>query len=134
MPIRQVDGRTITKSRYSLSAGVASKHRKKSLIAPKAFEDIIIADVNAKTVAGIKPAGRLVNAERKTFFSTAQGSDEPGTDFLALLREAARYCKFETLETPTDHEAELIRMRILAGLKDKEEKLKFLDALRFNEN
>ena len=68
------------------------------------------------------------------FLSTAQGSDETESDFLAELREAARNCNFETLKTSAVSEAELIRHRSLAGLKDREEKLRRLDALRLNEN
>ena len=82
----------------------------------------------------MKPAERLVNSETTIFLSTAQGSDETETNFPTRLREAARYCKFETLKTSADLEAELTRLRFLAGLIDQEEKLKLLDPLRLNEN
>ena len=62
-----------------------------------------------------------VIAERTMFLSTAQGSDETETDVFARLREVARYCKFETLKTLPDLEAELLRKRFLARLKSKED-------------
>ena len=45
------------------------------------------------------------------FLFTDQGSDETETDFRARLKEAARYCNFETLKRCADLEAELIRLR-----------------------
>ena len=70
-----------------------SNEKNNKLIAPKAIEEITFAEFNAKTVAKLKPAERLVVAERTMFLSTAEGKDESEFDFLARLREAARYCK-----------------------------------------
>ena len=72
----------------------------------------------AKTKAFLKPAERLVNAVCTIFLSTAHGSVETEIDFLGR-REAARYCEFETIKTCGDPEAELTRLRFLAGWKDK---------------
>ena len=41
---------------------------------------------------------------------TTQENVATETDFVAKLREAARYCKFETLKTSADPEAEVIRL------------------------
>ena len=62
----------------------------------------------------MKPAERL---------DTAQGSDETGTDFLARLRQTARYCKFVTVNTSADPETELIRPQFLAGLEEYKNQL-----------
>ena len=91
-----------------------------SLNAPKAIEDMKFNDFTARIVAYWKPAETLVIAERTMFITTAQGgSDETETDFMARLR-AARYCKIETLKTSADLGAAMIRLQLLACLKDKE--------------
>ena len=59
-----------------------------------------LADINAETFAYLKPPGRAM------FPSTAQGKDESETNFLARLREAACYCKFETHKTSLDTAAD----------------------------
>ena len=106
-----------------------------SLIAPKAIENMTIVGNTPKVVAYLKPVERLVTAERTMFLSTAQGSDETEIDFLARRRKAARYFKLEILETSSNIQAELIRVRqVLAVLKNEEKKLKNLHAIRLNEN
>ena len=88
------------------------------------------ADANSKTVAFLKPAERLVIAERTMLVSTAEESMETETVFLAGPGDAARYCKIS--QKSADPEAELVRLRFLGGLRDEEAKRKLLDALRFN--
>ena len=64
----------------------------------------------------------------------SQGGEDAETDYLVRLREAARYCKFVDLKAFPDPAAELIRLQFIAGLRDNESKLKFLEALRANDN
>ena len=69
-----------------------------------------LGDSKAKIDAFSKADEGLVIAERTMFPSTVSlylGSDETETDFLAGLRESARYCIFETPEVPENREAEL---------------------------
>ena len=65
--------------------------------------------------------------------STTRGFGETENDFWVRLKEDAHYYNFETLKTFGDREGELIRLRFLVYLKDKEGKFKFLDALRITE-
>jgi hypothetical protein len=91
------------------------------------------AEINTTLLNYMKPSERLIVAERTIFLSVEQGHEENEADFLARLREAARHCKFGQLKTCDDPEAELIRLRFIAGLRDKEIKLKLLEQLRTND-
>lgn len=113
--------------------GIEAQKKLSSLVAPREIESMKFQEIYATLTAYLKPTERLVVAERTMFLSTSQDSEESESDYLARLREAARYCKFEALKTSNEPEAELIRLRFIAGLKDKEEKLKLLDALRVND-
>ena len=110
--------------------GIQALKKLNSLIAPKKVEDIAFAEIQSTLISYLKPAERLVVAERTMFLSIEQGNAEKEADFLARLREAARYCKFNDLKTCNDPEAELIRLRFIAGLSDREAKLKLLEQLR----
>ena len=66
--------------------------------------------------------------------SDVSRGEEAETDYLAMLREAARCCKFVHLRVSPDSEAELIWLHINVGLRDRESKLKLLEALRANDN
>ena len=64
----------------------------------------------------MKPQERLVVAERTDFLQMSQGGEEAETDYLARIREAARYCKFVDLKPSPDPEDEMIRLHFIAGL------------------
>ena len=63
------------------------------------------------------------------FLSIVQGVGESDDDFLARLREEARYCDFEKLKTVTNPEEELIKIKFISGLRDPEAKLGLLDGI-----
>ena len=69
-------------------------------------------------------------AERSPFLLMSQGREEAETDYLARLREPARYCKFVGLKASLDPEAQMIRIQFIA----LSIKLKLLEALRTNDN
>ena len=105
-----------------------------SLVAPRNIEDMKFIDIRKDLINYLKPQERLVVAERTVFLQMSQGGEEAETDYLASLREAARYCKFVDLKASPDPEAEMIRLQFIAGLRDSESKLKLLEALRANVN
>ena len=49
-------------------------------------------DIRKDLILYLKPQERLVVAERTGFLQMSQGREEAETDYLARLREAARYC------------------------------------------
>ena len=78
-------------------------------------------DIRKDLINYLKPQERLLVAERTGFLQMSQGGEEAETDYLAKLREAARYCKF-------------VDLKFIVGLRDRESKLKLLEALRANDN
>ena len=113
--------------------GINALKKLNSIIAPRKVEDLPFAEIQTTFLAYLKPTERLVVAERTMFLSTEQGSNENEADFLARLREAARYSKFDDLKNSNGPEAELIRLRFIAGLRNREAKLKLREQLRGNE-
>ena len=91
-----------------------------SLVAPRNIEDMKFIDIRKDLINYLKPQERLVVAERTGVLQMSQGEEEEEeeaeTDYLAKLREAARYCKFVDLKASLDPEAEVIRLQFIAGL------------------
>ena len=73
---------------------------------------------------------RVVLAERAKFRSVIQGVGESDDDFLARLREEARYCDFEELKTETNPEKDLVKEKFLSDLRNPEAKLRILDGIK----
>ena len=119
---------------FMIQCGLEALIKLSSLVVPRNIEDMKFMDIRKDLINYLKPQERLVVAERTGFLQMSQGGEEAETDYLARLREAARYCKFVDLKASADPEAELIRLQFIAGLRDSESKLKLLEALRANDN
>ena len=76
------------------------------------------------------PKERVEMAERAKFLSVVQGVGESYDDFLTGLREEARYCDSEKLETVTNPEEELVKIKFISGLRKPEFKLRPLDGIK----
>ena len=57
----------------------------------------------------ISPKERVVTAERAKFLSVIQSVGESEDDYLARLRDEARYCDFEKVKTAANPEEELLK-------------------------
>ena len=60
---------------------------------------------------------------RYIHMSVIQGVGESDDDFLARLREEARYFDLKKLKTAVNPEEELVKMKFISGLRDPEAKL-----------
>ena len=80
----------------------------------------------------LQPRKRLVIAEQTKFVAITERNGESSGDFLARLKEAARYCEFGNSKTIAVLEAYMIRLRLIAGLQHSEHKLKVLEHLPQN--
>ena len=81
----------------------------RSLMSPRNLTDTPYKDIRLAIQNYISPKERVVTAERAKFLSVIQGVGESDDDFLARLREEARYCDFEKLETAANPEEELVK-------------------------
>ena len=102
----------------------------RSLMSPEKLLDTLFKQIRLAIQNYISPKERVVTAERAKFLSVVQGVGESEDDFLARLREEARYCDFEKLKTVTNPEEELVKIKFISGLRDPEAKLRLLDGIK----
>ena len=90
---------------------------------PKKLLDTTFKEIRQAIQNYISPKERLETAERAKFLSVVQGVGESDDNFLARLREVARYCDFEKLKTTPNPEEELEKIKFISGLRHPEAKL-----------
>ena len=103
----------------------------KSLVAPTKVETMAFNEIETVLENYMQPRKILI-AEQTKFVVITQRNGESSGDFLARLKEAARYCGFGNLKPIADPEAYMIRLRFIAGLQNSEHKLKVLEHLQQN--
>ena len=99
-------------------------------MSPRNVIDTLYKDTRLAIQNYISPKERVVTAERAKFLSVIQGVGESDDDFLARLREEARYCDFEKLETAANPEEELVIIKFISSLREPEAKLRLLDGIK----
>ena len=99
-------------------------------MSPKKLLDTHLKEIRQAIQNYISPKERVETAERAKFQSVVQGVGESDDDFLARLREEARYCDFEKLKTVTNPEEELVKIKFISGLRDPEANLRLLDGIK----
>ncbi|MEL7079445.1 MAG: hypothetical protein AAGM46_26445, partial [Cyanobacteria bacterium J06582_2] len=90
---------------FIFRCGVESLKKVKSLVAPTKLETMPFKDIATVLENYLQPRKRLVIAEQTKFVAITQKNGESSGDFLARLREAARFCEFANLKTVADPEA-----------------------------
>ena len=104
----------------------------KSLVAPTKVETMAFNENETLLEIYLQQRKRLVIAEQTKFVAITERNGESSGDFLARLKEAARYCEFSNLKTIAVPEAYMIRLHLIAGLQHSEHKLKVLEHLQQN--
>ena len=117
---------------FLFRCGVESFMKVKSLIAPTNVEIMAFNEIETVLENYLPARKRLAIAEQTKFVAIKQRDGESSGDFLARLKEAARYCEFGNLKAIVDPEAYMIRLRLFAGLQNAEHKLKALEHLQQN--
>ena len=92
----------------------------RSLMSPRNLIDTPYKDI--RLAIQIYISKERVTAERAKFLSVIQGVGESDDDFLARLREEARYCDFEKLKSAANREEELVKIKFISGLRHPEAK------------
>ena len=101
----------------------------RSLMSPRNLIDTPYKDIRLAIQNYISPKERVITAGRAKFLSVIQGVGESDDDFLARLREEARFCDFEKLKTVANPKEELVKIKFISGLRDPEAKLRLLDGI-----
>ena len=78
---------------FMSQCGLEALIKLSSLVALRNIEDMKLIDILKDLIIYLKPQERLVVAERIGFLQMSQWG-EAETEYLARLREAARFCKF----------------------------------------
>ena len=73
---------------------------------------------------------RVITAERVKFLSLVLNVETLTMFFLARLREDARHCDLQTLQTATNPEEELVKRNFISGLRDSEAKLRIINGIK----
>ena len=102
----------------------------RSLMSPRNLIDTPYKDIRLAIQNYISPKERVVTPERAKFLSVIQGVGESDDDFLASLREEARYCDFEKLKTAANPEEELVKLKFISSLRNPEAKRRLLDGIK----
>ena len=93
-------------------------------MSPRHLIDSLYRDITLAIQNYISPIERVVTTERSKFLCVIQSAGESDDD---SLREEAWYCDFEKLTTAANPEGELVKIKIVSGLRDPEAKLRLLD-------
>ena len=115
---------------FLFRCGVECLRKVANLVAPREPANMQFKDIEKVLRQYLEPQQRLTIAEQTKFVSLVKAADESKADYLARLREAARFCEFEKLKEQVDPSEYMIRLRFIAGLDNYEEKMKVLDELQ----
>ena len=102
----------------------------RSLMSPRNLIDTPYKDIRLAIQNYISRKARVVTEERAKIMSVIQGVGESDDNFLARVREEARYCDFEKLKTAANPAEELVKMKFISGLRDPEPNLRLLVGIK----
>ena len=100
---------------------------------PKDIEQMPFDEIQQLIVDNIRPKKKITLAERTKFLSMKQEQGESVQDYSRRLRDGARFCDFNSLNSataPQTAEDELILMRLIDGLSSNEHTMKVLEHMQ----
>ena len=124
------DGPSDMTDLFLSEAGVDAIRQVSTMASPQILEDMLFKDIRQLIMTNLQPKKRLVIAERTRFLATTQGSAEDVCQYSQRLREAAKFCDFNLLNTATatqSAEDEFIQMRLIDGLASAAHRIKLLE-------
>jgi len=98
-----------------------------NILSPQKVEDLPFLEIKKKVDEFLEPTKKLVVAERAQFYARRQMIGENVSQFVVALRKAAENCEFEKLKDVIDPSQEMIKMGLIAGLRDLDVKQKVLE-------
>lgn len=121
---------------FLAQAGLEAVRQVSLMVAPAELETMKFVEIKKAIMERIQPKKRLIVAERTRFLSLKQTMGESATNYVQRLREAAKYCEFNKLNTTEANQSaedELIQMRLIDGLASNDHKVKVLEQLQTSE-
>ena len=119
-------------SNFMAVCGVETLQKLQYIVLPNKLENMAFADIEKMILAYMKPKQPLIIAERTRFYNISQEPLESVMVFVARLRKELQHCAFENLKACADPTEEMIRMALIAGLRDTTAKEKVLEKLQNN--
>lgn len=114
---------------YFLSlCGMTALIKIKNLVSPQKITDVSYEEIKESILNYLRPKHKITITERAKFFDEHQRPCEKEVDYLARLRDAATFCKFDEVT-----EEEIILLKFISGLNSSELKLKILEANQIKE-
>ena len=104
---------------FFATCGINTLTRISELVHPKNISELSYQDIKKAILDHISPKKPLAILERIKFFGFSQNEDEPISLFLDRLKIQSRICQWSQLKSK-EPEDELLKIRLLDGLKDQE--------------
>ena len=98
-----------------------------NVLSPLKIEDLTFSEIQVKINSYLEPKKKLVVAERAQFYARKQMVGESVSQFVVALQEAAENCEFDKLKVATDPCQDMIKMGLIAGLRNVDFKIKVLE-------
>ena len=118
---------------FMASCGIGALTKIMSIVEPENLEDLKFTEIHQALLAYLKPQKRLVIAERTKFHGVKQNARERINEFVARLRENAKFCDFDNLKNCISPQEEMIKMAMISGLFNTNNKAKVLERLQNSE-
>ena len=115
---------------FIATAGLNAIQQVTTMVKPYNLEDMNFANIEQIIKEKIRPKKKLIIAERAHFMQINQMPGESISDYAQRLRKAAQFCEFNNLgtaEASQTSEDELLQMRLVDGLYNKQHKVKLLE-------
>ena len=115
---------------FIATTGLNAIQQVTTMVKPYNLEDMNFADIEQIIMEKIRPKKKLIIAERAHFMQLNQLPGESISDYAQRLRRAAQFCEFNNLgtaEAKQTSEDELLQMRLVDGLYNKQHKIKLLE-------
>ena len=118
---------------FLAKAGVEALQEVSIMAAPKVLENMRFEEIRKVIMDKMSPKKRLIIAERTRFLATMQDPAEDIRHYTQRLREAAKFCEFDKLNSADARqtaEDELIQMRLVDGIHNSSHRVKLLEYMQ----
>lgn len=123
---------------YFLSIAGMEAIRKVSIMCmPRMIEELLFVEIKTIILDNMQPRKKIIIAERSKFMQIMQEKNESVQNYVNRLRDKARYCGFNELNTeaaPQSAEDDLIQMKLIDGLASQEHKAKVIEFVQIYSN
>lgn len=118
------------------TAGIDAVRQVAIMCRPTNLEELKYYQIKEVILKNTKPQKKITLAERARFMQVTQDDNENILNYLQRLREKAKFCEFEMLNSAKSNQSaedELIQMRLIDGLASHYQKQRILEMIQTQE-